>query len=82
MTTFLLPMYNATFNKSITISYLTVTIGSDHDNPQPPVIASHPQDVQIPQDHRVTLEVTAYGTEPLCYQWYFENTMISGMSKS
>ena len=25
------------------------------------------------------LQVTAYGAEPLCYQWYFENDIIHGM---
>ena len=62
----------------LTITRLAVTVGSNRDNPQPPVITSHPQDVQIPHGHHVTLQVKAYGTMPLYYQWYFGNTIIPG----
>ena len=62
----------------LTITHLAVTVGSDRDNPQPLVVTSHPQDVQITHGHYVTLEVKTYGTMPLCYQWYFGNTIIPG----
>ena len=53
-------------------------IDTDHTTHQVPVIKGHPQDVQIPHGHHVTLEVKAYGTMPLYYQWYFGNIMIPG----
>ena len=43
------------------------------------MITSHPQDVQILQGYHVTLEVTARGTIPLYYQWYYENDIVPGM---
>ena len=44
-----------------------------------PVILSHPQDVEIMWGHRKRLEVKADGVSPLCYQWYFEQSIIPGM---
>ena len=43
------------------------------------MITSHPQNVVILQGHKVTLEVTAYGTMPLFYQWYYEDDILHGM---
>lgn len=56
-----------------------IYIGIDHEKPQVPMITSHPQDVKIPNGHKVTLEVIAQGAMPLCYQWYFEDNIIPGM---
>ena len=47
--------------------------------PQVPVITSHPHDVKGLHGHQLILEVKAYGTMPLCYQWYFEYDVIHGM---
>ena len=44
-----------------------------------PLIKSHPQDVQTTEGVTVTLEVTADGTMPLHYQWYYECDIIPGM---
>ena len=56
------------------------TVGNDHNRPQAPVIKNHPpQGVQIPQGHKVTLEVMAYGTEPLYYQWHYKDEIMPGM---
>ena len=43
------------------------------------MITSHPQDIQMQHGHRVTLEVMAVGTQPLQYQWYYEDNIIDGM---
>ena len=44
------------------------------------MITSHPtQDVYILKGHKVTLDIAAYGTEPLNYQWYYEDEIIHGM---
>lgn len=51
-----------------------------HNTPQQaPVITSHPQDVQVQEGHQVILEVKAYGTAPLHYQWYHKFKTILGM---
>lgn len=34
---------------------------------------SDPQDVHIPEGHRLLLEVTACGAMPLHYQWYLDD---------
>ena len=44
------------------------------------MITSHPtQDVYILKGHKVTLDIAACGTEPLNYQWYYEDEIIHGM---
>ena len=52
---------------------------SDNTPQQPPVITSHPQDVQVQEGRHVILEVKAYGTMPLHYQWYHQFKTIDGM---
>ena len=43
------------------------------------MITSHPpQNIQIQDGHKVTLEVMAFGTEPLQFQWYYEDNIIDG----
>ena len=45
-----------------------------------PVITFHPlQDIQIQPGHKVTLEVMAFSTKPLQFQWYYEDNIIDGM---
>ena len=58
---------------------LSLIIGTDHTTHQAPVITSHPQDVQIQQGYKVTLDVITDETAPLNYQWYFEDDKIAGM---
>ena len=53
-------------------------IGNDHKKPLAPVITSHPKNVEILKGYKVTLEVTAYGTMPLSYQWYHEDKIMHG----
>ena len=55
---------------------------NDHKKRQAPVITSHPQNVEILKGYKVTLEVMAYGTMPLSYQWYHEDKMLHGMYMS
>ena len=56
------------------------TVDSDHTASQAPVITSHPpQDVYILERHKVTLDIAARGTEPLHYQWYYEDEIIHSM---
>ena len=43
-----------------------------------PVITSHPQDVQVQEGQQEILEVKAYGTAPLQYQWYHKSKTILG----
>ena len=43
------------------------------------MITSHPQDVQGQEGCQVILEVKAYGTVPLQYQWHHESKTILGM---
>ena len=54
-------------------------IGISREMSRAPVITSHPQDVEIQTGYRVQLEITATGTMPLCYQWYYENDIMPGM---
>ena len=54
-------------------------VGIDHERPQAPRISSHPQDIKIQKGYRGMLEVTADGTMPLYYQWYYEDDVIPGM---
>ena len=42
------------------------------------MITSHPQDVQIQQGYKVTLDVITDESVPLSYQWYFEGDKIDG----
>ena len=44
-----------------------------------PVIINHPQNVEVMEGYKVTLEVTANGDKPLYYQWHFEENKIPGM---
>ena len=53
-------------------------VGNDQKKPQAPVITSHPHDIEILKGHRGILEVEAYGTMPLYYQWYYEDEIIHG----
>ena len=55
------------------------TIGVSLEMSQAPVITSHPQDVKMQKGYTVLLGVTATGTMPLYYQWYYENEIIHGM---
>ena len=44
------------------------------------MITSHPpQDIQMLHGHKVTMEVMAFGTKPLQFQWYYEDNIIDGM---
>ena len=43
------------------------------------ITCNPPQYIQIPEGHRLQLEVTACGTMPLYYQWYFGYITIAGM---
>ena len=54
-------------------------IDTDHTTHQAPVIKGHPQDVQIQQGYKVTLDVITDETASLSYQWYFEDNKINGM---
>ena len=54
-------------------------IDTDHATYQVPVIKGHPQDVQIQQGYKVTLDVITDETTSLSYQWYFEDDKINGM---
>jgi hypothetical protein len=45
---------------------------------QPPSITQHPQSQTIPPGGSVTFSVTAYGTEPLRYQWQKDDSDIYG----
>ena len=47
----------------------------------PPVILSHPQNVEVLWGHAIRLAVEACGASPLHYQWYFEKNELSGMLK-
>ena len=42
------------------------------------MITSHPQDVQVQQGYKVTLDVITNESLPLSYQWYFEDDKIDG----
>ena len=46
------------------------------------MIINHPEDVEIVQGHHVILEVKAGGTEPLYYQWHYEDNILHGILKS
>ena len=54
-------------------------LGIDHKKVQAPCIKSHPQDIQTLEGVTVILEVTADGTMPLHYQWYYECDILPGM---
>ena len=46
---------------------------------QAPVITSHPKNVLVQGGYPTILEVKAYGTAPLHYQWYRNSRQIIGM---
>ncbi len=48
----------------------------------PPVIATAPQSQVVTQSVNVTFTVTASGTEPLAYQWHFNNQLLAGATGS
>ena len=44
------------------------------------MITCHPpQHIQIQHGYKVTLELMAFGTKPLQFQWYYEYIIIDGM---
>ena len=47
-----------------------------------PLIASQPQDQTAPVGDQVTLSVTAFGTQPLSYQWLKDGTNLDGATAS
>lgn len=47
-----------------------------------PVIAAAPQSQVVTQSVNVTFTVTASGTEPLAYQWHFNNQPLTGATDS
>jgi hypothetical protein len=47
-----------------------------------PVITSHPQSQSVPVDSTVTLTVGAYGSQPLSYQWSFNETNLANATNS
>jgi hypothetical protein len=48
----------------------------------PPTIAAHPQNQTVKATSNATFSVTATGTAPLQYQWYFEGGLLSGATLS
>ena len=55
---------------SVTSSDAVLTV----NNPLPPNITTQPQSQTVIQGAEVTFSVTAAGTAPLSYQWYFNGT--------
>ena len=53
--------------------------GTDSTTRWAPVIRNHPQDAQIQQSYKVTLDMLTDETAPLNYQWYFEDDKIDGI---
>jgi pectate lyase len=59
------------------VAQLTVTV------PVPPTIAAQPQDQNVYPGASATFSVSANGSTPLNFQWYFNtNTLISGANSS
>lgn len=50
--------------------------------PQAPVITQQPVDVTVPVGSNATFSVTATGTAPLSYQWFFNGTAIPGATST
>jgi D-alanyl-D-alanine carboxypeptidase len=62
---------------SLTSADATLTVGT------PPSITAQPQSVNVSQiGGSATFSVTATGSAPLTYQWYFEGAAISGATTS
>ncbi len=53
-------------------------IPTDEDLSSAPAISSQPQSQVIQSGSNVTFSVSAYGTDPLAYQWLFNGTNIQG----
>jgi hypothetical protein len=49
---------------------------------QPPIITTQPLSFTVPEGSNATLTVTAKGTAPLAYQWYFNNSIIPGANSA
>jgi len=48
----------------------------------PPFITAQPQDASAPIGSQVTFSVTATGTAPLIYQWFFNESRLAGATNS
>lgn len=68
--------------------WVTNTIGSIYSQPAtlsvlaPPVIAVPPLSQSVPLGTNVILQVTATGTGPLAYQWYFNASLLPGATSA
>src|SRR5205814_9702955 len=48
----------------------------------PPTITGEPPDIQTNSGANITLKVTATGTAPLSYQWYYNGSALAAATKS
>jgi len=70
-------VYNRALNESeITLLYVSSTAGKCAEIPAR--ILAQPSSVNVLEGGMANFSVTAAGTPPLTYQWYFENTEIEG----
>ena len=54
----------------------TIRVGFPANSPVAPSITQHPQSQTVPVGGSATFSVTALGTPPLTYKWYFNNNPI------
>src|SRR6185369_12731244 len=50
--------------------------------PAAPYIVSHPQSLTLPASSNATFSVSAIGSQPLAYQWFFQGAPIAGATAS
>ena len=50
--------------------------------PTPPTILSNPASITVGASSNATFRVTAIGSQPLSYQWYFNNSPIAGATQT
>src|SRR5262249_6186428 len=57
-------------------------LGNKYGLPTPPAITQQPAAVPVAKGGSATLSVTASGSAPLAYQWWFNGTAVSGALSS
>lgn len=63
-------------------TYTVTLIDPDQPGLEPPVITHHPEDQTVTEGAMAVFSVSATGTEPLSYQWLFENLALASKTNA